>query len=122
MARHEHYPSAARSATSLADARDLRAAIASLLTATPLNEDALREAVWTYVGAERDAGVSPGLVIMSLTESVSRASIMPEELREPLTRNVILWSVEAYFGHLGGGTFRITADGAVEAPALSASL
>jgi hypothetical protein len=122
MARHLHYPSAARSAVSLADSRDLRAAVASLLGATPLDEDALREAVWTYVGTERDAGVSPGLVIMSLTEAVGRATITPEALREPLTRNVILWSVEAYFGHLGGDVFRVTADGAVEAPPLSASL
>ena len=121
MARHLYYPSAARSATSLADSRDLRAAIASLLVARPLDEHALREAVFTYVGTERDAGVSPWLVIMSLTECVSRAAIDLDELLEPLTRNVILWSVEAYFGHLGGDVFRVTADGTVEVPALSAT-
>lgn len=104
MARHQHYPQLPRSVDSLADASDLRDAIAEALTA-PREERALRQAVWTYVGTERNAGASPGRVILTLTELLEDATIEPGQ-RELLTRQVILWCVEAYFGHLGGDVFR----------------
>lgn len=86
----------------LADVADLRSAIAAVLAATPVYEQSLRRGVWTYVGAERDAGTSPGHVIMALTELVDAAGITPMSVARALTRRVILWSVEAYFGQLGG--------------------
>ena len=87
----------------LADARDLRSVISAALIATPLDEQSLRRGVWTYVVAERDAGMAPGHVILSLTEMVDAAGIEPTAARQEITRRVILWCVEAYFGHLGGG-------------------
>lgn len=107
MARHQQYPPVPRTIASIADARDLRASIAEILAKEPLDASLLRQAVWTYVGTERDAGVSPGRVILSLTDVIERASATPTELRASLTRDVILWCVEAYFGHLGGDVFRI---------------
>ena len=91
-----------RSDTERADARDLRSVIAAALATTPVDEDALRRGVWTYVGAERHAGESPGRVIMALTELLEKARLEPASARQPLMRLVILWCVEAYFGHLGG--------------------
>jgi hypothetical protein len=113
MARHQHYAPKHRSTEALADARDLRATISAILAAAPIDQGALRQAVWTYVGTERDAGVSPGLVIMSLTELLRPVTQGGTEEQELLMRNVILWSVEAYFGHLGGDVFRMTAGEAV---------
>lgn len=107
MARHQQYPPLPRTIASITDARDLRATITELLTNEPLDACLLRQAVWTYVGTERDAGVSPGRVILSLTDLIERAPVTPVELRQSLTRDVILWCVEAYFGHLGGDVFRI---------------
>ena len=66
------------------------------------DEAALRRGVWTYVGGERDAGVSPGHVIVALTRVIEEAKLAPHEQRLAVTRRVILWCVEAYFGHLGG--------------------
>ena len=91
-----------RSAAAVADALDLHSAIAKSLAANPVHEDTLRRAVWTYVGAERDAGASPGLVIMTLSELVERSALTPLAIQHAVTRSVILWCVEAYFGHLGG--------------------
>lgn len=93
---------AERSPAQLADAADLRSVISAALTATPLDEQSLRRGVWTYVGTERQAGTSPGHVIMALTDLVDAAGIAPASAREPLLRRMILWCVEAYFGHLGG--------------------
>lgn len=92
----------ARSFAERADARDLRAVISESLKATHIDEQALRRGVWTYVGAERHDGTSPGHVIMALTELVAAADITPMPARQALMRRVILWCVEAYFGHLGG--------------------
>ncbi len=89
-------------ASELADVHDLRSAIATALAARPIYDKSLRRAVWTYVGAERDAGRSPGSVIVSLTELVEAAEIGPTSVDQALTRRVILWCVEAYFGQLGG--------------------
>jgi hypothetical protein len=83
------------------DARDLRAAIVEALGRTDIREQTLRDAVWTYVRAERDVGVAPGVVILALTDMVERAQIDAKN-RPARTRDLILWCVEAFFGHLGG--------------------
>lgn len=102
--------------SALADTADLRAAVVEAVTATPVEERALRRTVWTYVGAERRAGVKAGEVVLALTQMVEGARITPESERQTLVRQVILWCVEAYFGHLGGGIARPDA----EAPSVSA--
>jgi len=84
------------------DARDLRAVIVEALAAAPIDEQALRDGVWTYVRGERAVGVAPGVVILALTDMVERAKIVPDVARTERTRDVILWCVEAYFGQLGG--------------------
>jgi hypothetical protein len=84
------------------DARDLRAVIVEALAAAPIDEQALRDGVWTYVRGEREVGVAPGVVILALTDVVERAKIVPDDARIAWTREVILWCVEAYFGQLGG--------------------
>jgi len=84
------------------DVDDLRLAIGSALAARPIYDRSLRRAVWTYVCAERDAGTSPGGVILSVTDLVDAAGIEPVSIDQALKRRVILWCVEAYFGQLGG--------------------
>jgi hypothetical protein len=84
------------------DARDLRAVIVEVLAGTPIDQQALRDAIWTYVREERDIGVAPGVVILALTDMVERAKIVPDAARTERTHEVILWCVEAYFGQLGG--------------------
>ena len=84
------------------DAQDLRSVIAAALAATPVDEESLRQGVWTYVGAERDVGAPPGRVIVMLTELVEAAPMAQRTARDALMRRVILWCVEAYFGRLGG--------------------
>ena len=86
----------------LEDAQDLRSVIAAALAAVPVDEESLRRAVWTYVRAEHDLGASPGSVIVALTELVDASTIGPPLVRQSVMRQVILWCVEAYFGHLGG--------------------
>ncbi len=96
-----------RSVEDLADAKELRAVISAVLTTTPINESALRCAVWSFVGAERLAGVPPALVITRLTAVIDDAVIVPASSRLSLTRRVILWCVEEYFGCLGGNVLAI---------------
>ena len=91
-----------RSASQIADSVDLRSVIRDALAAAPVDEAMLRRGVWTYVGAERDAGTRPGHVIMALTNLMDDAPITAVVERQALTRRVILWGVEAYSGHLGG--------------------
>lgn len=91
-----------RSVEDLADAKELRAVISRVLTSTPPNEHALRCAVWTFVGVERRAGVPAALVITRLTDLLDQTTITPLSTRAALTRRMILWCVEEYFGHLGG--------------------
>ena len=86
----------------LVDAHDLRAVIAAALAAAPVDERSLRRGVWTYVGAERDVGTPAGNVIVALTQLVDASAVAPVSLRREVTRRMILWCVEAYFGHLGG--------------------
>ena len=86
----------------LVDTHDLRAVIVAALGTSPIDERALRRGVWTYVDAERVVGTPPGSVIMSLTQIVDASGVTPDSLRQAVTRRVILWCVEAYFGYLGG--------------------
>src|SRR5579871_327896 len=48
----------------IVDSKDLRSAIVESLAVTPIAEESLRRAVWTYVASERNAGTSPGHVIV----------------------------------------------------------
>jgi hypothetical protein len=91
-----------RNLAELADGLDLRSVISAALVAKPIDEQSLRRGVWTYVGAERGAGSSPGHVIARLSELVEAADVTPLATHHEIIRRVILWSVEAYFGHLGG--------------------
>src|SRR5215218_6688241 len=101
----DRFPPARAATRTLAqhrDAHDLRAAIVEALVAAPIDEQSLRDGVWNYVRAEREVGVAPGVVILALTDMVQRAAIEPPVVGLSRTRDVILWCVEAYFGHLGG--------------------
>src|SRR5690242_3645644 len=102
-------PAGSRSFTleELEDQQDLRAVIAAALAATPLDEASLRRGVWTYVRAEHHLGTSPGAVIVTLTELVEASAIRAPLVHQTVMRQVILWCVEAYFGHLGGQGLRV---------------
>jgi hypothetical protein len=91
-----------RSVEDLADAKQLRSAIAAVLERTPIDEAALRCAVWNFAGTERRAGVPPALIITRLTALIDAARIVPIAAQLALTRRAILWCVEEYFGRLGG--------------------
>ena len=93
---------APRTLVEAAEADTLRSAIGKTLADTPLDEAILRRGVWSYVGNERHAGTSAGHVIMVLVKLIEKAAIIPLVERQALMRRVILWCVEAYFGHLGG--------------------
>ena len=98
------------------DARDLRAVIVEALAADPIDEQALRDGVWTYVRSEREVGVAPGVVILALTDMIERAKLVPDVDRPAWTREVILWCVEAYFGQLGGVAVGRRRDSTDDAP------
>lgn len=91
-----------RTVEEIADANDLRSVIQQALAANPVDDTMLQRGVWTYVGLERAAGTSPGQVILVLNDLIDEAAHIPAAARRELTRRVILWCVEAYFGHLGG--------------------
>jgi hypothetical protein len=91
-----------RSVEDLADAKELRAEISIALAHAPIDESALRSAVCSFVAAERRAGVPPALVITRLTALIDDAPVVPMAPRHSLTRRVILWCVEEYFGASGG--------------------
>jgi hypothetical protein len=106
-----------RTVDDLAEAKDLRAVISTALADRPIDEHTLRCAVWSFVGTERRADVPPALVIVRLTGLVDSANIVPASVRLALTRRVILWCVEEYFGHLGGDAFAMhSSRGAAELP------
>ena len=84
------------------DTKDLESVISAALAARPIDESMLRRGVWTYVGEERHAGTSPGRVILALTELIERSKATSRMEQQAVMRRVILWCVEAYFGHLGG--------------------
>ena len=120
---HLYRPTTSRelSLEELEDAQDLRAVISAALATVPVDEESLRRGVWTYVRAERDVGTSPGFVIVALTELVDASTIDQVSVRQFVTRQVILWCVEAYFGYLGGevvgsGDDAPLPDGAVAPP------
>lgn len=119
-------PVVLRSIEDLADAKELRSVISMALARSPIDESALRCAVWSFVGTERRAGVPPALVITRLTGLIDEAAITPTSSRLSLTRDVILWCVEEYFGCLGGnvlgGAGRDDAVPATEALSLSATI
>ena len=101
----DRFPPARAATRTLAqhrDARDLRAVIVQALAAEPIDEQTVRDGVWTYVRGEREVGVAPGVVILALTDMVARAKIVTDAARDARTREVILWCVEAYFGQRGG--------------------
>lgn len=102
---------ATRTVEQFHDAHDFRAVIVGALRASPVDERTLRDGVWTYVRAEREVGVAPGVVILALTEMVEAAGLAPRETELARTRQVILWCVEAYFGHLGGDSIGRGASG-----------
>ena len=101
MYRHRPTPSRELSLDQIEDARDLRAVITAALATDPVDEESLRRGVWTYVRTERDVGTSPAFVIVALTELVDASTIEHTSVRQSVTRQVILWCVEAYFGYLG---------------------
>jgi hypothetical protein len=76
--------------------------ISEALAAQPIDQSMLRRGVWTYVCEERHAGTSPGRVIFILTELIQKSERTSEMELQAVMRRVILWCVEAYFGHLGG--------------------
>jgi hypothetical protein len=75
--------------------------ISAALAVQPLDESMLRRGVWTYVGDARQAGTSPGHVILTLTELIERSKPGTKMAQQAVMRRAILWAVEAYFGHLG---------------------
>jgi hypothetical protein len=84
------------------DTQDLVSVISAALAARPVDESMLRRGVWTYVSEERHAGTSPGRVILTLTELIEQSKGTSKMEQQAVMRRVILWCVEAYFGHLGG--------------------
>src|SRR5687768_10546868 len=88
MDRHPSDPAPQRTFAGLEDARDLRAAIAAALGTTPLDEQLLRDGIWTYVGAERDAGVPPDRVISALAGIIAAAPIASVSAAASLQRRV----------------------------------
>lgn len=85
----------------LIDADALRAVIAAGLAAEPIDDRSVRRGVWAYVCAARDRGMPPGQVIVTLTTIVEASDVVPRSARDGIMRSVILWCVDAYFGHIG---------------------
>jgi hypothetical protein len=106
-----------RSFASLLDAQDLRSAITAALAKRPMDEESLRRGVWTFVIAEREAGTAPCDVIVALTSLVEAASVGPMSDRRALVHRVVVWCVEAYFGHFGGAA--ADRDRALDSPPLA---
>ena|SRR5690349_21698025 len=84
----------------LVDADALRAMIAAAVAVEPIDEQSLRRGVWAYVCGARDLGTPPAQVIVALTNIVEASSVTPRAVRDRVTRGVILWCVDAYFGQL----------------------
>lgn len=93
---------ALRTVEDLADAKQLRSVITTILAGTPIDGHALRCAVSIFVVGERTATVPPALVITRLIGLVDDATGVSVRLRAELTRQVILWCVEDYFRDVGG--------------------
>ena len=99
-------PTPTRTLAQLEDNQDLASVISAALAKSPVDITSLRRGVWTYVGEERHAGISPGRVILALTELIDASVRMSAMERGAVTKRVILWCVEAYFGQLGGEVAR----------------
>jgi hypothetical protein len=112
-------PQAKHAAGDVAGAHEIQAAICTALAANPIDEHLLQRGVWTYVGAARQLGTSPGRVIMALNELVEAAHVGPMVISEAFLARVILWCVEAYFGHLGGDVYITSGSGLATAPVLA---
>jgi hypothetical protein len=97
-----HAPKETRTLAQAEDTTDLQAVISAALSASPIDITALRRGVWTYVGEERHVGTSPGWVILELTKLIDASVRNSAMERAAVTKRVILWCVEAYFGQLGG--------------------
>lgn len=99
-------PKETRTLAQAEDTSDLEAVIVAALSASPIDIVSLRRGVWTYVGEERHVGTSPGWVILELTKLIDASVRITPEERAAVTKRVILWCVEAYFGQLGGEVAR----------------
>ncbi len=109
-----------RDAPQEADVRDLASVITRALTELPVDEQSLRRGVWTFVEVERQAGTPPGRVILTLTELIDASPIATAH-RQLVTQRVILWCVEAYFGHLGGDSVTYSSHVLGDAPVAGAA-
>ena len=103
-------PKQTRTFAQAEDTKDLEAAILTALSASPIDITALRRGVWTFVGEERHVGTPPGRVILELTEMIDASTRTSRMERAAVTKRVILWCVEAYFGQLGGGVATMPAE------------
>ena len=110
---------ASSSAATVANPQDLHAVISTALAANPVDEDSLRCAVWTYVGAARQLGTSPGRVIVALYELIQAPHVVPMAISQALRTRVIVWCVEACFGHLAGDVYHTLDTGPATAPVLA---
>jgi hypothetical protein len=77
---------------------DYGSVLAYSLAKRPFDEESVHDCVCTYVRAERDNGRSAGDVIVALSALVERPGGASAAVRHTLTRRVIPWCVEAYFG------------------------
>ena len=96
----------ARTAAQLEDTHDLESVMSAALATRPIDASMLRRGVWTYVEDARQAGTSPGRVILTLTELIEQTKSGSRMEQQAIMRRAILWCVEAYFGHLGGQSHR----------------
>src|SRR5690348_6554916 len=81
--------------------KDYRSVIANALDARPFDEESVHDCVCTYVRAERNQGRSRSEVILALTDLVEQQGMATASARQALTRRVIPWCVDAYFGGYG---------------------
>lgn len=117
MSRQQGAPAPVmRVASELADAADLRSAVSASLAGSPIDEGALRRDVWTLVETERAVGAAPAEIITTLTDLIDEAELGPTSMRQARLRQVILWCVEAYFGHLGGDLLQRDVDAVTSLP------
>lgn len=91
-----------RSVEDRADAKVLREVISIALTRPPINLRALRTAVCNFVQHESRSGEGPDGVIARLVALIEESGILPSVARLRLTRRMILWCVDDYFGPLNG--------------------
>ena len=80
----------------------LELAIAEALAARPIDESMLRVSIYHYVSEEGHAGTSAGRITVALADMVEQSKVALTTEQQAVTRRVILWCVEAYFGSLGG--------------------